>query len=125
VQDQENRSITEEITVRGAELVDRVKALIQEGNVRRVVVRRPTGESLVEIPLAAGVGIAGLLTLMAPVLAALGAMAALIADFRVQILREPPGAPQGKGELPHGVGDEDADGEGGDIAGGGNGEGRR
>jgi hypothetical protein len=125
VQDQENRSITEEITVRGAELVDRVKALIQEGNVRRVVVRRPTGESLVEIPLAAGVGIAGLLTLMAPVLAALGAMAALIADFRVQILREPPGAPQGKGELPHRAGDEDADGEGGDIAGGGNGEGRR
>jgi hypothetical protein len=84
----EPRTFTEEITVRGADLVEKVKALIQEGNVRRLVVRRPSGEALVEIPLSAGVGIAGLLTLMAPVLAALGAMAALLADFRVQIERD-------------------------------------
>ena len=84
----EPRTLTEEITVRGADLVEKVKALIQEGNVRRLVVRRPSGEALVEIPLTAGVGIAGLLTLMAPVLAALGAMAALLADFRVQIERD-------------------------------------
>jgi hypothetical protein len=86
----EPRTLTEEITVRGADLVEKVKALIQEGNVRRLVVRRPSGEALVEIPLSAGVGIAGLLTLMAPVLAALGAMAALLADFRVQIERDDP-----------------------------------
>lgn len=84
----EPRTLTEEITVRGADLVERVKALIQEGNVRRLVIRRPSGEALVEIPLTAGVGIAGVLTLMAPVLAALGAMAALLADFRVQIERD-------------------------------------
>jgi hypothetical protein len=84
----EPRTFTEEITVRGADLVEKVKTLIQEGNVRRLVVRRPSGEALVEIPLSAGVGIAGLLTLMAPVLAALGAMAALLADFRVQIERD-------------------------------------
>lgn len=83
-----NRSITEEITVRGTELVDKVKELIQQGNVRRLVVRRSGGETLIEIPLTAGVGVAGLLTLMAPVIAALGAMAALIADFRVQIERD-------------------------------------
>lgn len=88
--DKDDHPFEEEITVRGADLVERVKALIQEGNVRRVVVRRPTGEALVEIPLTAGVGIAGLLTLMAPVLAALGAMAALLADFRVQIERDAP-----------------------------------
>ncbi len=87
MQEKDDRPLSEEIQVRGAELVERVKALIQEGNVRRLVVRRPSGEALVEIPLTAGVGIAGLLTLMAPVLAALGAMAALIADFRVQIER--------------------------------------
>jgi hypothetical protein len=84
----EPRTLTEEITVRGADLVEKVKDLIQEGNVRRLVVRRPSGEALMEIPLTAGVGIAGLLTLMAPVLAALGAMAALLADFRVQIERD-------------------------------------
>lgn len=90
MKDQDDRPLSEEIQVRGAELVERVKALIQEGNVRRLVVRRPSGEALVEIPLTAGVGIAGLLTLMVPVLAALGAMAALIADFRVQIERDGP-----------------------------------
>jgi hypothetical protein len=90
MRDKNERPLSEEIQVRGAELVDKVKALIQEGNVRRVVVRRPSGEALVEIPLTAGVGIAGLLTLMTPVLAALGAMAALIADFRVQIERDGP-----------------------------------
>lgn len=86
------RTITEEITVRGGELVDKVKELIEQGNVRRLVVRRGSGETLVEIPLTAGVGIAGLLTLMAPVLAALGAMAALVADFRVQIERDEDGS---------------------------------
>lgn len=88
--EKDERPLIEEIQVRGAELVERVKTLIQEGNVRRLVVRRPGGEALVEIPLSAGVGIAGLLTLMAPVLAALGAMAALVADFRVQIERDGP-----------------------------------
>ena len=87
--DKDPRTLTEEISVRGADLVEKVKTLIQEGNVRRLVVRRPTGEALVEIPLTAGVGIAGILTLMTPVLAALGAMAALLADFRVQIERDP------------------------------------
>jgi hypothetical protein len=82
------RTFTEEITVRGAELVEKVKDLIQQGNVRRLVIRRSSGETLVEIPLTAGVGIAGVLTLMAPVLAALGAMGALIADLRVQIERD-------------------------------------
>lgn len=99
--DREPRTLSEEITVRGADLVDKVKGLIQEGNVRRLVVRRPSGEALVEIPLTAGVGIAGILTLMAPVLAALGAMAALVADFRVEIEREGDTGGQGPRELAH------------------------
>jgi hypothetical protein len=113
--DRDDRSITEEINVRGAELVEKVKALIQEGNVRRLVVRRPTGEALVEIPLSVGASIAGLLTLMAPVLAALGAMAALIADFRVQIVRDADAPPT---PLPPPSVNDDADGEtGGDGTG--------
>ncbi len=87
--DKDQRPLTEEITVAGSDLVDKVKALIQQGSVRRLVVRRPTGESLVEIPLNVGLGVAGLLTLMAPVLAALGAMAALVAQFRIEIQRDP------------------------------------
>ena len=113
MQDKDDRPLGEEIQVRGAELVERVKDLIQEGNVRRLVVRRPSGEALVEIPLTAGVGIAGLLTLMAPVLAALGAMAALIADFRVQIERDgPPKIAQNQPRTLDGDGPyEDVDGE--------------
>lgn len=113
MQEKDDRPLIEEIQVRGAELVERVKALIQEGNVRRLVVRRPSGEALVEIPLTAGVGIAGLLTLMAPVLAALGAMAALIADFRVQIERDGlPKIAQGSPRILDGDGPyEDVDGE--------------
>ncbi len=92
---QDRHTIVEEITVRGRELVDKVKELIRQGNVRRLVVRRTTGETWVEIPLTAGVGIVGLVTLMAPVLAALGAMAALVGDFRVRIERDET-APQGE-----------------------------
>jgi hypothetical protein len=84
------RGTTEEITVLGSALVEKVKDLIHEGNVRRLIIRRPSGEALVEIPLTAGVGVAALLTLLAPVLAALGAMAALIAQFRVEIERDRP-----------------------------------
>jgi hypothetical protein len=79
---------TENITVSGNGLVDKVKQLIHEGNVRRLIIRRPSGEALVEIPLTAGIGVAALLTLLAPVLAALAAMAALITQFRVEIERE-------------------------------------
>ena len=84
------RGTTEEITVMGSALVEKVKDLIQEGNVRRLIIRRPSGEALMEIPRTAGVGIAALLTFLAPILAALAAMAALIAQFRVEIQRDPP-----------------------------------
>jgi hypothetical protein len=81
------RSITEEVTLAGSELVDYVKRLITEGNVRRLIIRKPDGQVLVEVPLAAGIAVSGALTLMAPVLAALGAMAALVAQVRVEIVR--------------------------------------
>ncbi len=92
--DKDQRPLTEEITVASSDLVEKVKALIKKGNLRRLVVRRPTGESLVEIPLNVGLGVAGLLTLMAPVLSALAAMAALVAQFRIEIERDS-NAPKG------------------------------
>ena len=85
--DKDPRPITEEITVAGGQLVDKVKELIQQGSVRRLIVRKPSGETLIQIPLNVGLGVAGLLTLMAPVLAALGAMAALMTQFRIEIER--------------------------------------
>ncbi len=91
------RPISEEITVAGVQLVDKVKELIQQGSVRRLIVRKPSGETLMQIPLNVGLGVAGLLTLMVPVLAALAAMAALFAQFRIEIERDadtPPRLPK-------------------------------
>ena len=72
-----DRNWTEELTVTGQELVERIKKLVAEGNVRRLIIRKPDGDSLLEIPLTAGVVAGGAVTIMAPVLAALGALAAL------------------------------------------------
>lgn len=85
--EQKGGNITERVTLAGAELVDYVKGLIQEGNVRRLIIRKPDGDVLLEVPLTAGIAVSGALTLMAPVLAALGALAALVAKVQVDIVR--------------------------------------
>lgn len=77
----------EGISIAGNELVDKIKELVAEGNVRRLIIRKPNGESLLEIPLTAGVAVGGAVTIMAPVLAAIGALAALIKDFRLEVIR--------------------------------------
>jgi hypothetical protein len=71
----------------GKDLVDRVKKLIAEGNVRRVIVRNDKGESLLEIPLAAGVVVGGALAWAYPILAAVGALAAVLAHVKVDVVR--------------------------------------
>lgn len=83
----EEQTWTEEIEISGSELVDRAKELIQEGNVRRLIIRKPNDDILLEIPLTAGVAVGGVVTIFAPVLAALGAMAALVANVKLQIVR--------------------------------------
>ena len=73
--------VYEEFKVRGKELVDRVGELIREGNVRRIIVKDEKGNTFVEIPLTvATVGVVA-----APVLAALGTIAALIAHFTIGV----------------------------------------
>jgi hypothetical protein len=81
------RGLSERVTVAGSELVDYVKQLVAEGNVRRLIIRKPGGATLLEIPLTAGVAVGGALTLLAPIIAALGAMAALITKFEIDIQR--------------------------------------
>ena len=82
------RTWTEEVEIAANELVDRVKALLQEGNVRRVILRQPDGRLLLEVPLTAGAAVGGVLAIFYPVLAALGAMAALLARIKIEIVRE-------------------------------------
>lgn len=83
----EERTWIEEIEIAGSELVERVKELVKEGNVRRLIIRNSKGELLMEIPLTAGVAVGGVVTIIAPLLAALGAMAALLAKVKIEVVR--------------------------------------
>jgi len=73
----------EEFEVSGSELVDKVKALIHEGNVRRVIVKDQEGRTLMEFPLT--VGVIG--AVLAPILAAVGAIAALAMRYTLVVER--------------------------------------
>ena len=78
---------TEKIQVAGSELVDRVKKLIKEGNVRRIVVRKENGKQVVAIPLNAGAAVGAGVVLAAPVLAVLGTAAALLTNLTIEVER--------------------------------------
>lgn len=78
---------SEQIEIAASELVDKTKELIEEGNVRRLIIRDQDDEVLLEVPLTAGVAVGGVVTLLAPVLAAIGAMAALLTHVKVEIIR--------------------------------------
>ena len=84
----DSRTVTEEIVVAGGELVEFVKRISAQGNVRRLIIKKADGEILLEIPLTAGAVVGGALVVMAPVLAALGAMAALLAQVKLVVERE-------------------------------------
>lgn len=82
-------SFVEEIHVLGRDLVDKVRELIHEGNVQRIVVKDEKGNTFVEIPVTvAAVGV-----ILAPLLAAIGAISALVAKFTILIVRTEPKPP--------------------------------
>ena|ERR1700752_2343107 len=83
----EARTWTEEIEVLGHELVGEIRRLVAEGNVRRLIVRTTDGHVLIELPLTTGVAVGGVVTLMAPVLAAIGALAALLTHAKIEVVR--------------------------------------
>jgi len=73
----------EEIKVRGDEAIAKIKELVREGNVRRISIRNAEGDTLLEVPLT--IGVVG--ALLAPTLAALGAVAALVTDCTIRVER--------------------------------------
>jgi hypothetical protein len=82
------RTLTEELEVLGKDLVERVKGLIEEGNVRRIIIRNSEGRSLLEVPMTAGAVVGGVLALYSPVIAALATIGALVARLKIEIVRE-------------------------------------
>ncbi|MEV4101169.1 DUF4342 domain-containing protein [Nonomuraea sp. NPDC049649] len=73
-------TVTEE-RVRGGELTGRIKKLVHEGNVRRIMVRDREGRTVLQVPVSVGVGALA----FAPVVTVLGAMGALAADWTIRI----------------------------------------
>jgi hypothetical protein len=73
----------EEFKVDGDKLISEIKRILHQGNVRRIIVKNDRGETLIEVPLT--IGVVGAILL--PVWAALGAIAALAANFTIVVER--------------------------------------
>ena len=78
---EEERNSTEEFNINGEELISKIKELIRQGNIRRIVIKHKDGSILMEFPLT--IGVVG--AVLAPTLAAIGAIAALISEVTVVV----------------------------------------
>jgi phage-related minor tail protein len=73
----------EEFKVKSEEIIEKVKELIHEGNVRRLIIKDEDGKVYLEIPVTFGV----IGAIFAPVLAAVGAVAAMVANLKIEVIR--------------------------------------
>jgi len=87
---------TEEYRVKGEGLLAKVRELVHQGNIRRIIIQNDDGQTIVEIPLTLGVVGA----ILVPIWVAIGAIAALAADYRIQVHRADEKAPE-KNEPAH------------------------
>ena len=74
----------DQFKIYGHELISKVKELIKEGNVRRIIIKNEKGKEMMEIP----VTIAVVGAVFAPVLAAVGALAALMTKCTLEVERK-------------------------------------
>ena len=74
----------ESFTINGEKLLEKIKELSREGNIRKITITDKNGKELVTFPLT--IGVVG--TVFAPVLAAIGALAALIGECTITVERE-------------------------------------
>ena len=79
--EEKNSGRREEFKLDGSKVVDKIKELIHEGNIRRIILKNEEGKTLIEIPLTLGMVGAAFL----PVLAAVGAIAALAASMTIVV----------------------------------------
>jgi hypothetical protein len=79
-------SFKESFTINGEQLLKKIKELIEEGNVRKISIHDKAGKEIMSFPLT--IGVVG--AVFAPVLAAVGALAALVGECTVSVEREGP-----------------------------------
>lgn len=75
---------TEEFKVNGEDVMNKVKELIREGNIRRIIIKNKEGKTLVEMPVT--IGVVGVV--LAPFFAAVGAVAAIATECTIVVVRE-------------------------------------
>jgi hypothetical protein len=80
----DEKTRTEEFRVDGEKLIGKIKEVIHEGNIRRIIIKDKDGKTVLEIPMTFGVVGA----LIAPQLAAIGALAALLTEATVVVEKE-------------------------------------
>jgi hypothetical protein len=81
----EERVRVEEFSVSGDDLVAKVKELLHQGNIRRIIIKNEEGRTLIEVPLTVGVVGGAIAATLFPVVAALGAIGTLVARLKVVI----------------------------------------
>lgn len=74
----------EEFKISGERLIEKVKELVKEGNIRKITIKDKNGKEIMTFPLT--LGVVG--TVLAPILAAVGALAALIGECTISVERE-------------------------------------
>lgn len=80
----QKKELIEEFKVSGKKAAKKVKELIKQGNAKKIIIKNETGESIIEIPLTVGaVGI-----VLAPILAAIGALAALVSSCTIVVVKK-------------------------------------
>lgn len=79
-----SNTFKETFSVKGEQILQKIKELIDEGNVRKISIHDKTGKEIMSFPLT--IGVVGVV--LAPVLAAIGAMAALIGECDISVERE-------------------------------------
>ena len=79
-----SNTFKETFTVKGEQLLNKIKELVEEGNVRKITIQDKAGKEIMSFPLTFGVVGA----VFAPILAAVGAVAALVAECTISVERE-------------------------------------
>ncbi len=79
----DERTVVEELKLQGNQVLGQIRDLIHEGNVRRITIKNDEGRTVLEIPLT--IGVAG--ALLVPTLAAIGAVAALLTECSIEVVK--------------------------------------
>ena len=96
--EKDGNTFSETFTVATENLADKIKELIEQGNARRVIVRNKNGKELVNVPLTGSAIAGGAFVLAAPLVSAIGVIAALASSVQVEVIRDEPTTPQGASE---------------------------